>query len=266
MSREFLFGLSALFALMPAVSLALRRDGKRDAILWSALAMAVLGPGVWSVVQISDRWHTGLSTNLWATIAVSLLLFALVAAVSRQAWRLTPLVAAYMVVLTVFALAWQHAPQGELDAAVPAGWVAVHIGLSVATYALVTIAAVSACAAFLQERALKLKRPTALTRSLPSVADCERILVRLLIAGETVLGLGLVTGLAVQVAETGGLPAIDHKVVLTITAFLVIGGLLAAHFLSGLRGRTAIRFVLLGYLLLTLGYPGVKFVTDVMLA
>ena len=34
----------------------------------------------------------------------------------------------------------------------------------------------------------------------------------------------------------------------------------------GLRGRVAARGVLIGYLLLTLGYPGVKFVTDVVMA
>ena len=31
-------------------------------------------------------------------------------------------------------------------------------------------------------------------------------------------------------------------------------------------GRRAARYVLVAYLLLTLGYPGVKFVTDVLLA
>ena len=38
------------------------------------------------------------------------------------------------------------------------------------------------------------------------------------------------------------------------------------HFKTGLRGRQAARMVLLAYLLLTLGYPGVKFITDVVLS
>ncbi|HEY4636208.1 MAG TPA: cytochrome c biogenesis protein CcsA, partial [Rhodospirillales bacterium] len=118
---------------------------------------------------------------------------------------------------------------------------------------------------FLQDRALKLKRPTAMTRVLPSVADCEDLLVRLLVLGEIVLAIGLMTGMAVQMRETGHLLKFDHKTVLTVAAFAVIGGLLIAHFKTGLRGRMAARIVLLGYLLLTLGYPGVKFVTDVMM-
>jgi ABC-type uncharacterized transport system permease subunit len=52
---------------------------------------------------------------------------------------------------------------------------------------------------------------------------------------------------------------------LSLTAFVVILGLLLAHHISGLRGRSAARFVLLAYLLMTLGYPGVKFVTDILL-
>jgi ABC-type uncharacterized transport system permease subunit len=53
---------------------------------------------------------------------------------------------------------------------------------------------------------------------------------------------------------------------LTIAAFVVIGGLLVCHYGSGVRGKMAARIVLLAYLLLTLGYPGVKFVTDVLMA
>jgi ABC-type uncharacterized transport system permease subunit len=41
---------------------------------------------------------------------------------------------------------------------------------------------------------------------------------------------------------------------------------LAAHFWIGIRGRRAARIVLLAYLLITLAYPGVKFVTDVVLS
>jgi ABC-type uncharacterized transport system permease subunit len=67
------------------------------------------------------------------------------------------------------------------------------------------------------------------------------------------------------VRETGHLLKLDHKTVLTVAAFVVIGGLLFAHFKSGLRGRKAARVVLLAYLLLTLGYPGVKLVTDVLM-
>ncbi len=266
MTEDMMFSLSAVAALVPASLVALRRDSGPDAVYWMVLAVAVAGPLAWVVAQMSGAWRTGLSTTLWVTVAASMALFAVVAAVHRQAWRLTPLMAPYMLGIGVLATIWQHAPQKSLGAAAPAGWIEVHIVVSVATYGLVTIAAVAALAAFLQERSLKAKRPTALTRLLPSVADCESLMVRLLVLGAIVLGLGLATGMATQYEETGIVLEFDHKTILTVTAFAVIGGLLVAHFRSGVRGRMAARFVLLAYLLLTLGYPGVKFVTDVLMA
>lgn len=266
MTRELLYSLAALAALVPAALLGLRQRPARDALFWAALGLATAGAAAWCVVQTGSAWRTGLSTTLWVTVTVSLALFGVIAAVSREAWRLAPLLVPYMLILAVFAAALRHGPQGGLAEDAPTVWVAVHIGVSVVTYGLVTIAAVAALAAFLQERALKAKRPTALTRTLPSMADCERLLVRLLALGESVLAVGLASGMAVQYEETGRLLTLDHKILLTGAAFVVIGALLGAHYVSGLRGRQAARAVLLAYLLLTLGYPGVKFVTDVLLA
>jgi ABC-type uncharacterized transport system permease subunit len=65
--------------------------------------------------------------------------------------------------------------------------------------------------------------------------------------------------------ETGALPVLSHKVLLSLLAFVVLVVLLVTHRLTGMRGRRAARWVLAGYLLLTLGYSGVKFVKDVLL-
>ena len=141
----------------------------------------------------------------------------------------------------------------------------MHIATAVVTYALITIAAIAATAAAIQESALKNKRPTRLSRHLPSIAGCEGLLIRLLALGEAILAIGLATGMAIEFHATRHLLLLNHKTVLTLAAFVVIGILLAAHYGTGMRGRQAVRFVLLGYLLLTLGYPGVKFVTDVLM-
>jgi ABC-type uncharacterized transport system permease subunit len=87
----------------------------------------------------------------------------------------------------------------------------------------------------------------------------------LLVACEAVLGIGLLTGVATRQMEGSPLFKIDHKTLLSLLSFVVIGGLLVAHKLTGMRGRVAARLVLVGFLLLTLAYPGVKFVTDVIL-
>ena len=121
-------------------------------------------------------------------------------------------------------------------------------------------------AVLLQERALRRKQRHRLTERLPSVADAERLELRLLLAAEAVLGVGILTGMGTQYFSRGVVLTFDHKTVLTVIAFVVIGALLMAHYRVGLRGRRAARIALAGYLLVTLGYPGVKFVTDVLIA
>lgn len=271
MMEESLISLSAFAALLPSAFVALKRreagrgDEGRDVTYWLTLAVAVIGPLVWVIIKMSTAWQTGLSTTLWVTVAASMMIFAVLTILNDKAWRLTPLLVPYMAVLAVFAIIWQQVPVTHPLVDRSGGWVEAHILVSVATYALVTIAAVAALAAFLQERALKTKQPTILTRMLPSVAESESLLLRLLTIGEVVLGLGLATGMATQYQETGHFITWDHKAILTFASFVVIAVLLSAHFISGVRGRRVTRIVLLAYLLLTLGYPGVKFVTDVII-
>lgn len=263
--HDILFNLSALLALVPACVVAWRRQPAPDVLFWLALAVGVAGPLAWVIVQDAGAWRPGFSATLWVTVVASLGVFGLAAARVPQAWRLLALVAPYLLVVGGLAAIWQHAPRTALTTAAATAWVHAHILVSVATYALVTVAAVAALAAFVQERALKRKRPTTLSRRLPAVADCEALSVRLLVLGEVILAFGLMTGMAMQYADSGVLLTFDHKTVLSIAAFAVIGILLVAHYRSGVRGRVAARFVLVAYLLLTLGYPGVKFVTDVLM-
>jgi ABC-type uncharacterized transport system permease subunit len=256
--------LAAVAALLPAAIIGWRGRGP-DGLYWAGIALAVAGPGAWALAQIEDAWHAGLSVALWVTVAASMALYAALAAASREAWRLSPLLLPYLVLLGLLATVWQGAPESRMPG--PYGsWVLVHIVVSVATYALVTIAGVAGLAVALQEHALKAKRPTRLTRLLPSVAEAEGLEVGLLAAAEAVLGLGVLTGASAHYLATGRLIALDHKTVLSLAAFAVIGALLLAHKRVGLRGRRAARVALFAWLLLTLAYPGVKFVTSVLLA
>jgi ABC-type uncharacterized transport system permease subunit len=266
MTPDLLLSVTAVVSLLPVALLGTRRDAPPDGLYWALLIVAVAGPITWVMSHMSGTWRTGFSTAMWVTVAATMAVFLVVAVASPRARRLTILILPYMVIVGLLATLWQQAPERALSASAPGAWVGTHIVVSVLTYALVTIAAVAALAAAMQERALKSKQPTPLSRRLPSVADSEALLVRLLIFGEIVLGLGLATGMVAQYGETGAVLIADHKTILTITAFMVIGGLLIAQKVSGVRGRMATRTVLLAYLLLTLGYPGVKFVTDVVLA
>ena len=162
----------ALTTIFPAVAQAFRGRASRDAVFWGAMTLGIAGPLMWVAVHYAQAWQTGLSATLWVTIAASMTLYAIVAVAFRPAWRLSPLIAGYMLLLGFAAILLQDT-EGESMQATPGdrAWVSVHIATAVVTYGLVTIAAVSAFAAFLQERTLKRKRTTALTRHLPSIAE-----------------------------------------------------------------------------------------------
>src|SRR3546814_13694026 len=87
---------------------------------------------------------------------------------------------------------------------------------------------------------------------LPSVADAERLEVRLLAASEVILGAGIATGVSELYVTSGAFFTLNHKTLLSVLAFLVIGVLLRLHHRSGLRGRRAARVVPVAYRLLTL--------------
>jgi ABC-type uncharacterized transport system permease subunit len=268
MSDVMLLNLSALIALLPASLAAQRKLAAPNANYWLLLSVAFAGPSLILVVNSIDGWHSDLSTALWATITVSLLLFAIISTIVKDFWRLSKLFIPYMFIFGLFATAWATINTNPIIAPINtiSVWVALHIVTSITTYGLITLGSVAAFAAIFQERSLKVKRQIPYLHTLPSLADCDSMVMRLLTMGEAVLTIGLLSGMALQMSETGSLFTLNHKIIFTLTAFIIIGCLLFAHFKFGLRGRKAARLVLLGYLLLTLGYLGVKFVTDVLLA
>lgn len=267
MVDPLVLNLSALAALLPAAVAPYRRAGGRpDALFWVTAAVAVAGPAVASFSRLHGVWQTGFSAALWTSVAATMVIFVGLALVLREAWRLAPLLLPYLVLLGVLATGWSQA-QAHPGLGVPAtAWLTAHIAVSLAAYGLATLAAVAGAAVLVQERAVKRRQPTPLTHLLPSISDASALQVRLLGATGAVLVLGIVTGAAEEYVTTGQPLAFTHKILLTFLALAVIVVLLILHGRTGLRGQRAARLILLAYLLLTLAYPGVKFVTDVLLA
>jgi len=262
-----LLNIIALVALVPAATVSFRPHAGRDGRFWAATLLAVIAPSIWGGWLMSGVWLTSLSAGLWVSIAGSAAMYALLSVTTPQAWRLGPLLMPFLAAVGLLAsmVSWVEGAPPPMTGGAGAAWVDLHIIVSVLTYSLLTVAAVASASIFLQERALKRKRPTALTRLLPSVADAERMSGRLLLDSEVVLGLGLLTGLALHYVETGTFVTFEHKALLSLLAFVLIGMLLIGHRICGVRGRLAARVVLVAYLLLTLAYPGVKFVQQVLL-
>ncbi len=270
MNGSLLFGLAALITLLPAAVYRPRRDGQGAAVygvqFWLLLGIAAVGPIALEVAAGEGVWRTGFSTTLWTIIASTMLVYFLVSLFSVAARQLRPLLLPYLLLLALIALLWSSVPGGRTLGVGMTTWLQIHIGVSVVTYALITVAATAGFSVWLKERALR-KRDTSLwIGALPAVADGERLQFRLLIAAELVLAAGLLSGAATQFVESGLVIVFDHKTVLSVAAFLLLGILLLLQQSSGLRGRRAAQLVLISYLLMTLAFPGVKFVTDVILS
>ncbi|MGD9744656.1 MAG: cytochrome c biogenesis protein CcsA [Dongiaceae bacterium] len=265
MTASTILPLAALAAMLPASILAWRRPAAADLLFWLLLGVAFAGSALVIGVRIPGGWSPGLGEALWATIATVLLIFALLLWRAPVAARLGALLFPYLLIMAVAALLIGRSGAETSAAGAAVAWLDLHIVVSLATYALVTLAAVAGLAVLLQERALKRRAPTALSRRLPSVADGERLELQLMAIAAFVLGIGLLTGMATAWLEIGRAFLFDHKTIFAVAAFFVILLLLWLRRSSGLRGRRAARIALLAYLLLTLAYLGVKVVTQLML-
>ena len=259
--------LAALASLLPAAWLGWRPIGRgRDKSLYAALALAFIGPTWFVLAQLHGQWRTGFADAVWVSVAATMGLFLLLVAATRDAWRLTPLLMPLLLLFGLLGTLWHNLPERPVAGTVPAGWLDAHILFALATYGLLTIAAAASGAVFLQERAFKAKQPGRLSRLLPAIAESERLEVALLATAEAVLALGVLSGMAAQYFLGRSLLPFDHKTLFSLAAFVVIGALLIARRAIGLRGRRVARLGILAFLLLTLAYLGVKFVTDVLLA
>ena len=257
--------ISALVSLIPSILASFRRIPQRDVTFWSSLIIAIFGVAVVIFIDHAAGWNKSISSALWLTTFICLVLHVLLSSNFEDGWRLTPLLIPYLFILGVLATAGAYSSTSSLLYDASTAWMGVHIFVSVITYGLINLAAVAALAATVQTRALKRKQMTNLSMILPSVRVSERLCVRLLTFGELFLALGLITGMASLYAGTGELLVFDHKTSFTLLVFFIIGILLLTNYRSGTRGKAATRLVLLAYLLLTLGYPGVKVVTDIIL-
>ena len=265
MSTSIVLGIIVIAAVLPSLLYGLRQRPAIDSTFWMVAGMACIGPAYAVFARSHGEWQIDFATSIWVTMAATALIFILFSAFVREAWRLIALFAAYMLVLAAIGFVWQHTPPVSMAADGSSQWLVLHIGFAVVTYALVTLSAIAGLAAFIQERALKNKTKPALEGRLPAITDCDRLVTVFLTVGEIVLGLGVISGIALNVADGQSLLVMDHKTVFTVGAFIMIGGLLITQARYGMRGRRAARIVLLAYLLLTLAYPGVKFVSDVLI-
>ncbi|MCW5771958.1 MAG: cytochrome c biogenesis protein CcsA [Rhodospirillaceae bacterium] len=257
--------ISACVALLPLGIAVWYGLDRRPAVFWPLLAVAMAGTGALLRVEVGSGVPTSFSTALWLSVGACLVAYAALSAVSREGRRLAVFLVPFLILSGLLGAIWISTGPRPLHPEVGSIWIVIHVAASLATYALVALAAASGIAILVQERAIKRKARGSWSARLPSVAACEQLEVALLVAAAFVLGAGIATGMAWSYLRAGILLPLDHKTVLVLLAFLLVLGVLGLHRLTGLRGRAAARWVLGALLALVLAYPGVKFVSEILL-
>jgi ABC-type uncharacterized transport system permease subunit len=144
-------------------------------------------------------------------------------------------------------------------------WAAAHIGIALVAYALFVVVALQALVMTGLEKRLHRGHPGAAASATPPLLTLERYMFRLLTIGFVLLTLTLASGMLFS-EELFGTPAtLTNKIVFTVAGWAAFAVLLFGRWRYGWRGRTALKWILAGTLLLVLGYLGSKFVREIVL-
>ncbi|MGF1548616.1 MAG: inner membrane protein YpjD [Thiotrichales bacterium] len=228
--------------------------------LWSVALLAhalVLGQTLVRPEGLDLCLYNALSMVAWL---VSLLLWAssLRMPVHALAILLLPLNALLLGLIGVL-----HPSLGNHIIISPPG-LQLHVVGSLLAYSLLSLATLQALVLAYQDHQLRGHRVTGWMRFLPPLRPMEHFLFQLIGAGFVLLSLALVSGLVFL--DDIFAQHLVHKTVLSIAAWLIFGILMLGRWRLGWRGRTAIRWTLVGFSLLMLAYFGSKLVLEILLA
>lgn len=139
----------------------------------------------------------------------------------------------------------------------------VHVLTSIIAFSLLNIAAVQAILLAIQDQQLRGHNPKRMMLALPPMQAMETLLFQMITAGLFFLTVALASGFLFM--EDLFAQHLAHKTVLSIIAWIIFSGLLLGRLRYGWRGATAIRWTLIGFVLLLLAYFGSKLVLEFIL-
>ncbi|MBU6466982.1 MAG: cytochrome c biogenesis protein CcsA [Burkholderiales bacterium] len=249
-----LLGATAAIAYaIPAAFASRLPEPAAKAALWLAWALhgALLGLGM---LQPSPRFGfaPALSVTAWLVLTVY--------AVERQLFpqlRARWALAALGALAVLLALAFPGQPL-HVSAS---GWLPLHLALGIAAYGLFAAAVVHAALMTRAEKRLRLAEDP--HSGLP-LLTLERLTFRFVTAGFVLLSATLVAGVLFSEALYGRAWRWDHKAVFSLLSWFTFAALLLGRRRFGWRGRSAVRVLYAGAVLLLLAYVGSRFVLEVV--
>ena len=138
-----------------------------------------------------------------------------------------------------------------------------HVMTSMFAYGLLTVGAIIAIYALVQDNRLRSARLSSVNYLFAPLETTERMLNAVSATGFIVLALSVVSG--VTFIENLFAQHLVHKTALSLLALLLFGVLLLGRQFAGWRGRRAVYLYLASFLILSLAYFGSRYVLEELL-
>lgn len=240
--------------------LLLRDPPARRGLVLAALALVLAAHAYQLATTLGGHAAVRLSVGEF----LSLIGFAVALAASAGATRArSKVLAGASLVLAALLSAAIGVGTGEPSSAAP-GWpLLAHVAFSIISYALLSIAAVTALLLASKHRALKSSPAVPAMRVPVSIEALEYQLFGAIGAGFACLSLAIFSGF-IYVDDLFA-QHLAHKTILTLAAWALFGVLLVGRWRFGWRAQTAVRWTLTGFAVLLLAYFGSRIVLESIL-
>jgi ABC-type uncharacterized transport system permease subunit len=266
---------SALYLALLLILSLRPKEGAESSLSTALIQGAIFGILVIHGVQLHDSVFTPEGFVFGFAQDLSLIAWVGLAFYWFQSWFLP--ISSLRWMALVFALVCSLLPAlfpGTLISpkAVSDPWFKGHFVVATVSVGLLSLAAMHAMLMSIQDRALHRQlaivpnsRAAHWLEDLPPLMTMESLLFNLLYVGFALLSLTVFSGLLFSQTLFGKPLVFDHKTIFALVSWFLFAGLLIARWRVGLRGRSAIRWVLSAYTALLLAYVGSRFVVEVIL-
>jgi len=258
-------GIAAAFLYLVGTIMQLRRLSRSTPIAVKPLlalavpALLLHGLTTYWAIFTAEGIHLGLFTT-GSLVTLVMAAFVLLASMRLPVHNLLALVLPFSALGVVGALVGESAfvPLDQLSASL-----VFHILVSIVAYSVLFMAACQSVILAVQEHYLRAKHGIALIRLIPPLETMETLLFSMLWTGFAALSIAIASGFAFL--DNMFAQQVVHHTILSSLSWVMYVVLLAGRRLFGWRGAAAVRWTLIAFGLLVLGYFGSKFVLEILL-
>lgn len=227
----------------------LSRPGFLVAFVFALVGVVLHGQHLFELILPGD----GLNLSIGSAASMIGLELALLAMFASIEPTLRGMSAGMLLLSAVTAILMSASADSHVGIAM-AWQVRAHILIAMLSYGLLTVGAIVAVFALVQERRLHSARITPVNQLFAPLETTERLLIAVAATGFAGLTLAIASGLSFvnDLLEQN----LAHKFAFSLLAWVIFGILLAGRFFAGWRGKRAIKLYLWGFATLCLAYFG----------